>query len=141
MLSDAGSVPVPVPPMPFSRIVTRARLRAVRREIGIAAAGAGLADQVTAGFVLAVQELMTNAVRHGGGWARVRLHRSGSALVCVVSDRGPGLTGDPRRVGTLAGARSAGGRGLFLAREMTDSLEVRSGPSGVTVTVTMGLPG
>ncbi|BEL05923.1 hypothetical protein Q0Z83_041140 [Actinoplanes sichuanensis] len=82
---------------------------------------------------------MTDTIRHGGGWGRVRLHCDGPLLVCVVSDRGPGLPGDLRQFGLLAGADPESGRGLFLARQLTDDMRVADNPAGLTVTVTMDL--
>jgi serine/threonine-protein kinase RsbW len=113
----------------------------VRHLVEQASHRAGLADEALRDFVLAVQELMTNAVRHGGGWGRLCLRRDGDLLICAVTDCGPGFAGDPARHGRLPAPDAHGGRGLFLAQQMTDNLHVSSGRTGVTVTVTMNLIG
>jgi serine/threonine-protein kinase RsbW len=114
---------------PVSRVFTAAGMGAVRQLINHLARNAGLLEPVLLGFVLAVQELMTNAVRHGG-WGRVRLHRDGGLLVCTVTDRGPGVLGDLAELGALPPPDSEGVRGLFLARQMTDSLHISTGAAG-----------
>ncbi|MCF2531118.1 ATP-binding SpoIIE family protein phosphatase [Yinghuangia soli] len=76
---------------------------------------------------LVVSELVTNAVRYGGGPIKLRLIR-GSVLVCEVSD--PSNT-QPR----LRRARSTdeGGRGLFLVAQLTQRWGSRYGQSGKTI--------
>ncbi|GIF02801.1 ATP-binding protein [Actinoplanes siamensis] len=123
-----------------SCVFTIGGLGAARQRIAEVARSAGMPEEDLDGFVLAVQELMTNAIRHGGGWGRVRVHRDGAVLVCTVTDRGPGVHGDPDGWATLPSPESEGGRGLFLARAMTHSLRVSAGPGGTAVTVTMNLP-
>jgi anti-sigma regulatory factor (Ser/Thr protein kinase) len=136
---DAGTGFILRPQEPFSRVFTAAGVDAVRQLIKHVARNAGLLEPVLPDFVLAVQELMTNAVRHGGGWGRVRLYCDGRLLQCTVTDRGPGLTGALTEFGTLPAPDSEGGRGLYLARRMTDSLQISSGTAGVTVTVVVNL--
>jgi anti-sigma regulatory factor (Ser/Thr protein kinase) len=135
----AGSVPQPAGEL-LSCVFTGAGVNAARRLVSQVAGAAGLADQILADFVLAVQELMTNTVRHGGGWGRLRLWCDGVLLVCTLTDYGPGFPGEPLGEGQVPPAESAGGRGLLLARSLTDSLHVRARPVGTVVTVTARLP-
>ncbi len=85
--------------------------------------------------MVAVNELLTNAVRHGGGTGRLALSQADGAVVCEVSDTGPGLphpfTGGPVR----PSADQAGGWGLWLAEEMTDTFSLTTGADGTTVRV------
>lgn len=85
--------------------------------------------------MVAVNELLTNAVRHGGGLGRVALWRQGSVVVCEVSDSGMGLaaplTDRPERPPT----DQPGGWGLWLAEELTDTFELTTGNGGTTVRV------
>jgi anti-sigma regulatory factor (Ser/Thr protein kinase) len=128
-------------PASWSGIITMASLGMLRRSITLLARQEGLTDEPLAHFVLAVQELMTNALRHGGGWGRVRLCRDGDRLTCTVIDHGPGFTGDLAHCGESLLARSEGGRGLFLARRLTESFQVSSRPARTVVTVTVQVPG
>ena len=120
---------------PVSRTFTDSGVSAARRLVTEVAREAGLTDRVREDFVLAVQELMTNAVRHGGGWGRMSLTRTWDLLVCSVTDHGPGFDGDVRDFDGLPPLASVGGRGLWLAGKMTDTLHIRTSPTGVRVTV------
>ncbi|MEU8245144.1 ATP-binding protein [Nonomuraea sp. NPDC048916] len=46
-------------------------------------------DGITYDAQLVVSELVTNAIRHGGGAIELRLVGHGPELACVVSDRSP----------------------------------------------------
>jgi serine/threonine-protein kinase RsbW len=135
----AGPGPRPAGEL-LSCVFTGAGVGAARRLVIQVAGATGLADHVLADFVLAVQELMTNTVRHGGGWGRVRLWRDGDLLVCSMTDYGPGFPGEPPGDGQVPPATALGGRGLLLARRLTDSLHVRARPVGAVVTLTVKLP-
>ncbi len=100
---------------------------------GVAAA---LAPERVADLVLAVNELAANSIEHGPGSGRLRLW-AGDPLVAEVSDHGgpldvpfPGLTLPPP-----SGAR---GRGLWLASEVCDVLQVWSDDLGTVVRVQLG---
>ncbi|MGS2615504.1 ATP-binding protein [Micromonospora sp. LZ34] len=97
---------------------------------------AGLAGDDAEDFVLAVHELVTNAVRHGGGSGRAELRRQDDALVCEVHDRGAGTDADAVQ---LPAADVPGGRGLWLARELTGGLMLTRRPDGMTATVSVCL--
>jgi serine/threonine-protein kinase RsbW len=86
--------------------------------------------------VVAVNELLTNAVRHGGGGGRLRLWRADDQLVCEVSDNGPGLSGVLEGRGPVRpAADQPGGWGLWLAEELTDDFAITTGTGGTTVRV------
>ena len=52
------------------------------------ATAAGLDPTLAADLVLAVDEVATNSLRHGGGRGMLRIWRDGGALVCEVRDAG-----------------------------------------------------
>jgi serine/threonine-protein kinase RsbW len=87
--------------------------------------------------VVAVNELLTNAVRHGGGTGRVTVGRAEGSVFCEVSDAGTGLAGDlaAQQPRIRPPANQPGGWGLWLAEELTDSLQVMTGQAGTTVRV------
>ncbi|KIR67004.1 ATP-binding protein [Micromonospora haikouensis] len=110
---------------------------ALRHAVTAAAGAAGLADVALEDFVLAVHELVTNVVRHGGGSGRLRLRRDGDLLTCEISDDGPGL-GDVHVA--LPAPHEVGHRGLWLAQQLTDGLEIRADGRGTTAWVSARLP-
>ncbi|HEY0534649.1 MAG TPA: ATP-binding protein [Actinoplanes sp.] len=114
----------------------RSTITALRHAVASCAAGAGLSGDRLDDFVVAINELLTNAVRHGGGAGGLTLRHTGDRVVCEVSDRGPGLPGplDGHRTGRPAAGQS-GGWGLWLAEELTDDFEMTTGSGGTTVRV------
>jgi anti-sigma regulatory factor (Ser/Thr protein kinase) len=108
---------------------------ALRHADASAAAGGGLAGDRLDDFVVAANELLTNAVRHGGGSGHVTLWREGESVVCAVTDRGAGLP-DSRSVHPVRPASDdPGGRGLWLAATLTDSFHLTTGRSGTAVRI------
>ena len=99
------------------------------------AEAAGLADGRLEDFVVAVNELLTNAVRHGGGSGRVELWREDGSVVCEVIDQGDGLAVPRPDRPDRPAVDEPGGWGLWLAEELTDSFELDTGRGGTTVRV------
>jgi anti-sigma regulatory factor (Ser/Thr protein kinase) len=104
---------------------TVADLSRLRLRVGRIAGLAGLDERRGEEFVLAAYELACNAILHGGGSGNLLLSRPDGFLRCQVSDEGPGF---------IAGAAAAG-RGLWLARLLTDGIEIDSGAHGAIVTL------
>lgn len=76
-------------------------------------------------LILGVSEVATNGVRHGAGQRRLLLWGSTEAVVCEVSDEGPGPA-DPL-VGYLPPVPGAlGGMGLWLVQQICDSLSIHT---------------
>jgi anti-sigma regulatory factor (Ser/Thr protein kinase) len=90
-----------------------------------------LGGEATEELVLAVHEIATNSIRHGGGVGMLRLWRTGEELVCEVQDAGfirDTLT-TRRRPGGLASAS----RGLWITEQVCDLVEIFSSPRGSQV--------
>ena len=84
-------------------------------------------------LALVVHELASNSIRHGGGAGTLRIWREPDDLVVEVSDAGQ--LGD-----ALAGRRRGedtdeDGRGLWLAHQLADLVQIRRSPAGMTVRV------
>jgi anti-sigma regulatory factor (Ser/Thr protein kinase) len=94
---------------------------------------AGLTEEQECDLSLALTELATNAVRHGGGHGVLRLWLDGRELFCEVSDHGPGLR-DPLTgyIQPRAGTATSGW-GVWLVRRISDVVEVRTGSGGTTI--------
>lgn len=98
---------------------------------------AGLAPGRVEEIVLAANEVATNSVRHGGGRGTMRTWVDGDVLICEVQDAGS--IADPL-VGREAPApNQRGGRGLWMANQLCDLVQVRSSPDGVVVRLHMHL--
>nr|WP_249714012.1 ATP-binding protein [Micromonospora sp. NBRC 107566] len=109
----------------------------IRHAVVRSAATAGLSGQRLDDFVLAVNELTTNAVRHAGGHGEIRLWQAGEAVLCEVADDGAGI---PRGLADGAdrpGPSATGGWGLWLTRRLCDDVAIETGPTGTTVRITM----
>jgi anti-sigma regulatory factor (Ser/Thr protein kinase) len=83
----------------------------------------GLSTARTEDFVLATHEMATNSIRHGGGSGLARLWREGRHLVCEVRDEG--RLDAPLAGRVAASGDSTGGRGLWLANQLCDLVQIR----------------
>ncbi|MFF7210602.1 ATP-binding protein [Streptomyces sp. NPDC008238] len=111
------------------------RLRVLTEEF---ATWAGLPAARRGEFVLAVNEVASNAIVHGGGRGRLMLRRTDGEVQCRVADHGPGF--DAAVIPELLpGLDSRPGRGLWLARLVTDRLTIGPGPVGAVVTLAIRL--
>ncbi|GIF64531.1 hypothetical protein Ais01nite_25660 [Asanoa ishikariensis] len=119
----------------------RGQVTDLRHALAACAEAAGLRDQRLDDFVLAVNELITNAVRHGGGAGVLRLWRAGGTLVCEVSDGGAGIGAERLANHERPAPDVAGGWGLWLAGQLSDSMQVATGPAGTTVRISTMLNG
>ena len=105
----------------------------LRQELSTVGTAAGLDDVPLARFILAVNEVCTNAVRHGGGHGRLRLWREDGYLWCEIVDFGRGiprgrLTPDHRpRPGHI------GGWGLWLVHHICTTVRIDTGRDGTRV--------
>ena len=95
-----------------------------------------------------VSELAGNAFRHGRAPVRLVLRcepsAAGPAAACMVCDAGRWTGGViPDREAVEAAWCAEGGRGLYIARELSDSLIVRAGRyrPGTVVTATFKIRG
>ena len=138
-LPSSCDEPLPEPPAEASALaVAIDDLGRLRRLVGDRANAAGLSSPRVQDLQLAVNEVATNSLRHGGPTTTARVWQSETELVCQVE--GPGHIRDP-----LAGRRtpeptSCGGRGLWLVHLLCDLVEVRSGEDGTVVRLTARLP-
>ncbi|MEV4480596.1 ATP-binding protein [Micromonospora coxensis] len=113
----------------------QAQVTELRHSVTSCAHAAGLGGQRLDDFVLAVNELITNAVRHGGGQGSLRLWRRSEELVCEVADHGRGISAQRLGDRSRPAADTAGGWGLWLARELSDAMEVETSAAGTTVRI------
>lgn len=88
-------------------------------------------------LVLAVNELATNSVRHGGGAGTLRIWTDESVLVCEIHDCGH--LADPYAGRTPPSPNQTSGRGLWVVNQLADLMHIDSSPTGTVVRVHMRL--
>jgi anti-sigma regulatory factor (Ser/Thr protein kinase) len=138
------SLPVPAEPLESTEPLVRADsvrdLRGLRRDLAARAADASLPDgsgPALEDFLLAVDEMTTNALRHGRPPVDLRLWADAARLVCTVTDRGAGLQDPFIGYGPAHGDDlSLGGMGLWLARQLCDHVDITLAEDGVRVRLT-----
>ncbi len=124
----------------MDRDFTRSQITAVRHEVDALAASAGLTRNRRDGFVLAVNEIITNVVLHAGGTGRVRLVAADGAVQCVISDTGAGIPERHLTVESVPPAFAVGGRGIWLAYQLCDFVAIETGPDGTVVELRAQVP-
>jgi anti-sigma regulatory factor (Ser/Thr protein kinase) len=89
-------------------------------------------------LILAVNEVATNAIRHGAGSGQVRVWRDGRYLLCEVFDAGQATEG---LFGLVPPSpASEGGHGMWITRQLCDLVEIRTVPTGTTVRLYIRYP-
>jgi len=86
--------------------------------------------------VVAVNEIATNSIHHGGGRGNLTIWQEASAVVCEIGDRGRfdnALADRERPSDTVAGPR-----GLWLANQLCDLVQIGSLRDGTVVRLHKG---
>jgi anti-sigma regulatory factor (Ser/Thr protein kinase) len=133
-----GSLPQPVRPG-VTLSFGKADLRMVRHVVSQCARSAGLDTRRNEDLVLSVCEVATNSIQHGGGEGSLRVWEEEGTLVCDVRDAGQvenPLVGRER-----PRPDQVGGRGLWIANQICDLVQIRSGDLGTQVRLRMAITG
>lgn len=120
-------------------VFDRNKLYSVRRWVERVAEESGMASQQAADLIAAASELASNSVAHGGGVGTVRTWCEPGRLLIEFEDRG---TIDEPLVGRLRpSVAQERGRGLWLANQFCDLVQIRSSALGTTVRLQTALAG
>lgn len=121
-------------------------LYVLRAAVAAHASQAGAPERRVSDIVLAVHELAANVVRHGAGRGQVLISAADGVLHCQVTDdgrqpgpaagTGPGTPGTARKD---AHWPSRKGHGLWVVRQISDRLDIQTGPGGSVVTVSFSV--
>jgi anti-anti-sigma factor len=111
---------------------------AARRVVGRLAERLGVPEQGRDEVELAVAEVAVNAVTHGRPPARVRAWAEGGSLVVRVDDAGDG--GAIALAGWRPPGATAGGAGLWVARQLADVVAAGRTEAGTAVEVRFPVP-
>ncbi|MEU4765254.1 sensor histidine kinase [Actinosynnema sp. NPDC023794] len=137
LIAEEFNRPLPSPPPnALTRRFDLDALGVTRRLVAAFAVETGLtADQVE-DLVLAVNELTTNSVVHGGGFGTLLLWREGGAVVCEVRDAG--RIASPMVGRRNPGVDSRGGYGVMLVNLLCDLVRVHTHEAGTAIRVYVG---
>jgi anti-sigma regulatory factor (Ser/Thr protein kinase) len=124
----------------LDRLFGREEITEVRHEVAARTTAAGLTGDRLHGFVLAVNEVITNVVLHAGGRGRLILWVAGGVAHCAVVDSGPGIPDRLRSVPSVPATSEVGGRGIWLAYQLCDVVTMSTGSTGTTIELRIGLP-
>jgi anti-sigma regulatory factor (Ser/Thr protein kinase) len=133
-----------VPPEPLESTTPRLDAPDVEDFIGLRHAVAAELATVPAprelieDFLLAVDEMTSNALRHGAPPIALRLWIAADRIVCTIADRGPGWDDPFAGYGPAHGDDlSRGGMGLWLARQLCDHVDIYADADGARVRLTV----
>ena len=132
-LSGSAVLQAPLPePPPVAEdfVFDMSSLALVRTQVVRWSAGALPAGRA-ADLSLAVHEVAANSVRHGGGSGRLSCWRQGDTMVCEVRDGG--CIDRPLVGREMPPLDNEFGRGLWLANQLCDLVQVRSSTEGTVV--------
>jgi anti-sigma regulatory factor (Ser/Thr protein kinase) len=115
--------------------VAEATLPGVRSLVATYAETAGLAAARVNDLVLAVHEVASNSVRHGGGTGTLRVWDDAEGVICEIRD--PGRIAEPLAGRVRPKFAANGGWGLWLANQLCDLVQIRSLPQGSVVRLHM----
>jgi anti-sigma regulatory factor (Ser/Thr protein kinase) len=136
VLARDGALPAPAA-TPVELAFTRDDLHPVREFIVERARRAHFDRARQADLVLAVNELVTNTIRHGGGRGVLRTWQEGGTFLCDVLDEG--RIDDPLAGRERAPDLQGGGRGLWLVNHLCDLVQIRSSHAGNVIRLHMSL--
>jgi anti-sigma regulatory factor (Ser/Thr protein kinase) len=120
-------------PVLLDRTFGRDEIAVLRHEVHDRLSTAGADGDRLPGFVLAVNEVITNVVLHAGGHGRIVVWLTAGSAWCTVTDSGPGIPEQFRSAPEVPGALELGGRGIWLAYQLCDEVTMATGPIGTTI--------
>lgn len=132
MTAATDGAPLPPPPARAAvHHIRHGRLDDLRTFVAARAAEAGLAENRAWDLVVATNEIVTNSVLYGGSRATAHVWRDRAAVICEVTDAG--LFVDPLAGRLWPGADEADSRGLWMANQLCDLVQLRLTPEGTVV--------
>ena len=130
----------PLPPAPADAtqlIFTAESLADVRRFVSARAMRVAMDGARIRDLVLAVNEVATNSVRHGGGAGTLRTWTEQHTVLCEVTDSG--YIRDPLVGRWRPHEARESGFGVWIANQLCDLVQIRTSPRGTTVRLHMSL--
>lgn len=126
-----------VPERAERRTFGRAELSGLRAWAAAWARSYGLSEDRNDDLALALHEICKNTIRFGGGHGTVSRWQDGGSLICEVADTG--YISDLLVGRVLAAVTREGGRGVWLANQLCDLVQIRSDDGHTQVRLHMDL--
>jgi len=111
----------------------------VRQSIAALSDLVDLSEEDRTGLLVAVSEVVTNAILYGAAPVRARIWTAPDRILVTVTDGGPGVS-DPFAGLTFPASSQPGGRGLVLAHQLCGYVQLRHDAGGFTVCLVAGTP-
>lgn len=105
----------------------------VRQMVATHGASAGMPARRVDDLVLATCEVVTNSIRHGGGGGELHVWQHDGVLIRDVTDHGKAARWEPLVGRVQPSPHHVDGRGIWIANQLCDLVQVRSTTSGSTV--------
>jgi anti-sigma regulatory factor (Ser/Thr protein kinase) len=125
-LAEPGPDLSPVP-AGAAELATVSDLSSARRFVTEHALLAGLSSERAGDLCVAANEVLSNAVVHGGGVADLLLWSQDGRFICQIEDRGHGVA-DPLAGYHPPSGDAWSGRGLWLSRQLVDLVQIAPRP-------------
>jgi anti-sigma regulatory factor (Ser/Thr protein kinase) len=136
VVAAAFNRPLPRPPDEAATIgIDTATLAVMRKFLTDLAGAAGLDADRVIDLAMAVNELATNTLEHGGGEGTLAIWPENGHLVCQISDAG--YIGDPLAGRIPAPPDQVRGRGLVLVNQVCDLVRIHTVPGATTIRLQM----
>ena len=131
---DSYNLPLAVPPATAQQMTVQpGSLRTLRWLTAECGHRIGFPPDRLDDLLMAVTELASNSIEHGGGTGTMHLWTDGPELVCQVSNRGH-IT-DPLVGRTPREPHRTSGRGLLMVNHVADLVRLHTGPDGTTIEI------
>lgn len=129
--ADLFGRPLPAPPPDAASLTYRGGQGAARKFSADHARSAGLVERRVIDVVIATGELTGNTLAHTAGPGTLTTWASPDEFICQVADTGELTNPLAGRIRPDPGFTGRG-RGLWVTHQVSDLLEIRSGPGGST---------
>jgi anti-sigma regulatory factor (Ser/Thr protein kinase) len=135
-IAEPFGAPLPEPPEDARGVAFESGgIDDVRGAVEYNSFNAGMSVDRIEDLVLAVSEIASNSIRHGGGAGELSIWRERDALICEVRDAG--MINEPLAGRQLPELGRDGGWGLWLVNQLCDLVQIRSFESGTVVRLHM----
>jgi anti-sigma regulatory factor (Ser/Thr protein kinase) len=114
-------------------------IRLVRDQVAAHVVASGMGTERGFDLLVAASEIATNSLLHGGGRGELRVWHDDVSIVCEFSDRG--VISNPLAGRQPPDTGAEGQRGLWIANQLCDLVQIRVFSTGTVIRLHMSLAG